>query len=394
MTRKASTSQASPTPDAPGRPKDGNDQSDDDVLGAGNVLQYLASRGLPPSPGAVARPLGGGVSNIVLAVGDGPGAMVVKQALARLRVADAWWAPRERALAEAEALDLVGRLTPGVVPRVLDRDPARCALVVDRAPVDWQDWKSRLLSGTADARVAAWLGSLLAGWHQATLHGQGLSERFYSQEPFEALRVEPYYRTVARRKPEIAGPVLGFAGEMLSRRLCLVHGDFSPKNVLVGRGRELWVIDFEVAHLGDPAFDVAFMLCHLMLKSLHRPELASAYDRCALAFASAYEAGVGKELVPSWDYVLGHVGCLVLARVDGKSPAEYLSEDQRQLARQVGELLITAPPGHPEGLAGVRRHATQGEASEDGPGELEAGELEAGEFEAGELEAGEFGDNR
>ncbi|HTT89269.1 MAG TPA: aminoglycoside phosphotransferase family protein [Acidimicrobiales bacterium] len=354
-------------------PHDGHDPNDDDVLGAGNVLQYLASRGLQPKAGAVARPLGGGVSNIVLAVGEGPGSMVVKQALARLRVADAWWAPRERALVEAEALDLAGRLTPGAVPRVLDRDPGRCALVVERAPADWQDWKSRLLSGTADARVAAWLGSLLAGWHRATLHGQELSERFYSQEPFEALRVEPYYRTVARRRPPMAGAVLAFADELLSHRLCLVHGDFSPKNVLVGRGRELWVIDFEVAHLGDPAFDVAFMLCHLMLKSLHRPELAPAYDRCALAFASAYEAGVGMELAPSWDYVLGHVGCLVMARVDGKSPAEYLSEGERRLARQVGELLVTSPPGRPEGLARLRRQAAPSHAGQGQTGERRGG---------------------
>jgi 5-methylthioribose kinase len=91
--------------------------------------------------------------------------MVVKQALPRLRVADEWWAPRERALAEADALDLVSRITPGNVPQVLDRDPDRCALVVERAPCEWEDWKSLLLAGTIDPNVGARLGSMLARWH-------------------------------------------------------------------------------------------------------------------------------------------------------------------------------------------------------------------------------------
>lgn len=333
--------------------------NDDDVLDVHNVLGYLSERGLKPATGAVVRSLGGGVSNIVLAVGEGPGSMVVKQALARLRVADPWWAPRDRALAEADALELAGRLTPGAVPRVLDRDPERCALVVDRAPTDWEDWKSLLLSGTADYGRAARLGSLLSRWHNATLHGLQLSERLRQQERFEALRVEPYYRTIARRVPKVSAGVLAYADAMLARRLCLVHGDFSPKNVLVGAEPNLWVIDFEVAHLGDPAFDVAFLLCHLMLKSVHRPELAHEYDRCAGEFTTSYEAGVQAELSPSWPYVLGHVACLLLARVDGKSPAEYLSVDEQARARKFGELLLLEPPGEPAGLGEIRRLACQ-----------------------------------
>lgn len=335
--------------------------TDDDkgALDATTVLDYLATRGLRPLPGAVARPLGGGVSNVVIAVGEGPGAMVVKQALAHLRVADVWPAPKDRAIAEAEALDLAGQLTPGAVPAVLDRDPERCALVVDRAPVDWQDWKSLLLAGAINEEVAVRLGSLLSRWHNATLHGRMLSARLRQPERFEALRVDPYYRTVARRRPEIADVVLGYVDRMASRRLCLVHGDFSPKNVLVDDGPHLWVIDFEVAHLGDPAFDLGFLLCHFMLKSVHRPESAAAYDRCALAFASEYEAGVQSELLPSWDYVMGHVACLMLARVDGKSPAEYLTADERAQVRKVGDLLLSSPPGKLDEMAEIRRWACQ-----------------------------------
>ena len=332
---------------------------DNDTLDEDSVRDYLSSRGLDPAPGAIVQPLGGGVSNIVLAVGEGPGAVVVKQALARLRVADHWPAPRDRAIAEAEALDLVGALTPGAAPAVLDRDPDRSTLVVERAPARWEDWKSVLLAGTIDKGVAVRLGSLLAQWHGATWQGNGLSARLRRTERFEALRVDPYYRTVARRRPETAAAVLGHASEMMGRQLCLVHGDFSPKNVLVGPGLDFWVIDFEVAHFGDPVFDLAFLLCHLMLKSVHRPAWAAAYDACAVEFGRTYAAGVQAELAPTWAYVLGHVGCLMLARVDGKSPAEYLTADERAQVKRFGDLLLSAPPGKLEDVFEVRRLACQ-----------------------------------
>jgi aminoglycoside phosphotransferase (APT) family kinase protein len=319
-----------------------------------NIVAYLSSRGFASAEGTKVLQLGGGVSNVVLAVGEGPGSIVVKQALPRLRVADEWLAPRERALIEAEALDLVNQITPGAAPRVLDRDTERCALVVERAPLGWEDWKSLLLAGTIDPKVGARLGSVLSSWHNATFQVSTLSPLFFDREPFEALRIDPYYRTVARRLPLMSRRVLRYVDETQARRLCLVHGDFSPKNVLVGPEPQLWVIDFEVAHLGDPAFDVAFLLSHLMLKSLHRPELAAEYDRCAVEFASTYEAGARAELAPSWEYVLGHVGCLLLARVEGKSPAEYLSAEERSQAQKFGEILVSGPPQSPVDLAAVR----------------------------------------
>ena len=80
------------------------------------------------------------------------------------------------------------------------------------------------------------------------------------------------------------------------------------------------MIDWEIVHRGDPAFDVAFLLNHLLLKTIHRPASRNDYEACGAAFLDAY----GQDL--DLAYVLGLVGCLMLARVDGKSPAEYLTE--------------------------------------------------------------------
>ena len=252
--------------------------------------------------------LSGGVSASVILTERHGRRVVVKRPLERFKVADDWIVPRERVFAEAEALELVGRLAPGSVPRVLELDRASFTLVMEAAPEAWQPWKGLLLEGEADPGVASRLGQLLAVVHS-------VDAEIGSAESFEAQRIDPYLRTIQRRHPRLADEVQAYIDRLEATRQCLVHGDYSPKNVLVGESG-LWVIDWEVVHRGDPAFDLAFLLNHLALKSIHRPEAAGGYRACSEAFVSAYGD------VPDLRYVLGLVGCLMLARVDGKSAAE------------------------------------------------------------------------
>jgi 5-methylthioribose kinase len=285
--------------------------------------------------------LTGGVACAVFAVRGEGKCVVAKQALERFRVADEWLVPPERAAAEARALELMARLAPSSVPRLLDSDPDAFALVMEEAPGDWRPWKSLLLEGTADPGVAAWLGALLAVLHSA-------DGDIGSAESFEAQRVDPYLRTIQQRHPELADRIGAYVERLLDTTECVVHGDYSPKNVLVGNDG-LWVIDWEVVHRGDPTFDLAFMLNHLLLKSIHRPQAREGYEACGQAFLDAY----GQEV--DMPYMLGLVGCLMLARVDGKSPAEYLTESEREHARTAGIALLTDPPGSlQEAWAGLR----------------------------------------
>ena len=315
-----------------------------DLLTAETVGAWLEALGLvEPGTPIRATALDWGVSNVVLAVEAEGFAAVVKQALPRLRVEDEWLAKRERTLTEAAALQLAAEIVPGSTPEVLDVDEEACAIAIARAPDGWRNWKELLLGGDADTAVARRLGELLRAWQAATHRDSGIAARFADIEAFEQLRVDPYHRAVMRRWPSLAGPVGAYAEELLNTRVCLVHGDFSPKNVLIGP-EGLWVIDFEVAHVGDPVFDPAFMLNHLMLKAIHRPEDAATYRACAEAFDESYENGLPWELVPDPGLLTGHIGCLMLARVDGKSPAEYLTEPQRLLARVHATRLVTDPP--------------------------------------------------
>ncbi|MBM0224257.1 phosphotransferase family protein [Micromonospora sp. ATA51] len=215
------------------------------------------------------------------------------------------------------------------------------------APDGWEDWKFRLLAGHAEEWAARELGSTLARWHSATAGGRGVPEQFADATAFVALRVDPYHREVMRRRPELANPVGLLVEEMLQRPSCLVHGDFSPKNVLVGRDA-LWVTDFEVAHLGDPAFDVGFLVTHLLLKSVHWPAAIDRYHACATAFLRAYQEGLDPAITLSPEYLSRHVGCLLAARVDGKSVAEYLTGDQRALVRDLATALLSRPADDPD----------------------------------------------
>jgi aminoglycoside phosphotransferase (APT) family kinase protein len=313
------------------------------TLSASDVGAYLVEHGIFPSPeGLDVVELTGGISSTVLAVRGQRKRVVVKQALARFRVEDEWLVPQDRVVAEAQALELMASLAPGSVPRVLDLDRDTFALVMEEAPAGWQPWKALLLEGTADLGVATRLGELLSVLHSADAD-------IGSAESFHAQRVDPYLRTVQRRLPALAAQIETYVERLVATSQCVVHGDYSPKNVLVG-GDGLWVIDWEIVHRGDPAFDLAFLLNHLLLKTIHRPQAREGYEACGLAFVGAYGRPV------DLTYALGLVGCLMLARVDGKSPAEYLTEPERERARAAGIALLTDPPSSlEEAWSGLRR---------------------------------------
>lgn len=310
------------------------------MLDERSVLPYLGGRGIIDPAQATARMLRGGVSNVVLAVDDEMHRLVLKQARAKLQVAEDWYAPRERVLREGEGLRVLGKIDPDAAPRVVDLDPDALTLTIERAPDDWTDWKERLLSGDVDSAIATELGRSLRRMQSTTKAGAGLSADLLADvETFELLRLQPYHLTTAQRNPDLAAQITAVVERMKGTRSCLVHGDFSPKNILVG-GSGIWVIDFEVAHLGDPSFDPAFLASHLLMKAIHLPYWR---DR----FRAAWDAFFGAYLTEAPEVDISHllrqIGCLLLARVDGKSPAEYLNPAQKLRTHAFGVLLLTDP---------------------------------------------------
>jgi 5-methylthioribose kinase len=299
-------------------------------LDEADVVEHLVRRGvLADGARASVTTLAGGVSCDVVAVAAPGARLVVKRALPRLRVEEEWLADSARVLTEGRALRLAAELTPDAVPRVLDLDEEACVLTVEHAPTGWANWREELLAGRVDPAVGARLGELLRVWHDAA------PATLANVPSFIQLRVNPFYWTVAERHRDLAGRIHDVAERLLTARTSFVHGDFSPKNVLVGESGS-WVIDWEVAHAGEPAFDVAYLLAHLLLKSVHRPGDAERYRAVARAFLEAY--GVERRATAD------NLACLLLARVDGKSPAAYLSEAERAVVRMLGRSLLAEPP--------------------------------------------------
>lgn len=310
--------------------------TDDDarelVLGPDTAIEFLRRRGYEPEKTAIdVRSLGGGVSNEVLLVRWDDECVVVKQPLPDLDVDEDWPADVARVHNEAAAARAYRTVLNAAdhrarVPRVELEDETEHVIAIECAPASAETWKSELLEGDVDADVAAAVGQALGLVHVRAADDRDLRAAFASKRPFRQLRIDPYHRTVARRHPDIADIVEAEVDRVLSVERTLVHGDYSPKNVLVDRadGRsEPWILDFEVAHWGDPAFDTAFMLNHLFIKSVYNRDGFEAYIEAARSFWEGYRSVCRWEIEPE---TVAELGILMLARVDGKSPVEYVGD--------------------------------------------------------------------
>jgi 5-methylthioribose kinase len=314
-------------------------------LDASNALDYLSSvRGMD---GALLRvtALGGGVSNTVLLVEGGGDRFVLKQALGKLRVEHEWLSDRERIFRESAALRaLAPHVGDGALPEVLFEDRANCLFAMTAAPASAESWKDLLMRGQCVPDTAARIGRMLAAVIRSSLADREMGEAFGDQAVFDQLRLDPYYRTTANRHPELRPYFDGLIEDYVGRRISLVHGDWSPKNFLVD-GESVMAIDFEVIHFGDPAFDAAFMLNHLLLKSFHMPAAAPELAGLADTFWEALTEDLPLDASALEARALHHLGGLLLARIDGKSPAEYIREESaRERIRRFAQELIRERP--------------------------------------------------
>jgi len=291
-------------------------------------------------------PLTGGVSSDISLVEAGGRRFCVKRALPRLKVAALWEAPVERNAAEAAYMRAVARWLPGAVPRVLGEDAEAGLFAMDYfAPDGHPLWKSELLAGIADKDFAAAVGRDLGLIHARSAADASVPAAFANDATFEAIRIEPYLRATGRAHPRLSPRFDALARTTLATRRALVHGDVSPKNILRGANGPVF-LDAECAWFGDPAFDLAFCLNHLLLKGAREGADRSLYAGAFSALAGAYLAEVDWENITEIEArAAALLPALFLARVDGKSPVEYLTRDtEREAVRRCAEPLISDPP--------------------------------------------------
>ena len=330
------------------------------LIEAGDLIEPLRRMGLVKAEDSVRlTPLTGGVSSDISLVEAGGRRFCVKRALPRLKVAALWEAPVGRNAAEAAYMRAVAGWLPHAVPRVLGEDAkagwfAMDYLEPDRHPL----WKAQLLAGFVDVDFAAGVGRDLSLIHARSAADPALPLAFANDDTFEAIRIEPYLRATGRAHPELAARFDELAQTTLTTKRALVHGDVSPKNILEGPDGPVF-LDAECAWFGDPAFDLAFCLNHLLLKGAREGVDRTRYNAAFAALAAAYFAGVDWE---SGDGLEARAAALLpalfLARVDGKSPVEYLTrESERAVVRRCAMPMIADPPRRLRNVADAWSHA-------------------------------------
>jgi aminoglycoside phosphotransferase (APT) family kinase protein len=313
----------------------------------GDLIEPLCRMGLLKAGEHVRiTPLTGGVSSDIGLVEAGERRFCVKRALPRLKVAAVWEAPVERNAAEAAWMRAVARWLPSAVPRILGEDAEAGVFAMEYlAPEEHRLWKTQLLAGSVEPDFAAAVGGDLAIIHARSAADPGVREAFANDDTFEAIRIEPYLRATGRAHPQLAPRFEALACTTLSTKRALVHGDVSPKNILQGPLGPVF-LDAECAWFGDPAFDLAFCLNHLLLKGARIEADRMSYVAAFSALAEAYLAGVDWESVDGLEArAAALLPALFLARVDGKSPVEYLTlESERTAVRRAAAPLIADPP--------------------------------------------------
>jgi 5-methylthioribose kinase len=328
-----------------------------DIEQPGALVGYLKGTGrVGEGEEPVVRVLAGGVSNRTVLVErpETGEAWVVKQALPKLRVAVDWYSDPERIHREALGLRWLEELAPpGTITPLVFEDRDHHLLAMKAVPEPHENWKTMLLGGRLENGHVEQFGRLLGMVHRGGYERrEETKSAFWDRSFFESLRLEPYYGYTAKQVPGAADFLRALVEETRARRDTLVHGDYSPKNVLVREGT-LVLLDHEVIHFGEPAFDLGFSLTHFLSKAHHLPGMRDDFADAARIYWATYREVV-EELPWAADIeeraVRQTLGCL-LARVAGRSPLEYLNEGELARQREAILALLQYPPESVPGLA-------------------------------------------
>jgi aminoglycoside phosphotransferase (APT) family kinase protein len=316
-------------------------------------VRALNELGLSNSSSLWGAPLTGGVSSDIWRIDTEKGSVCAKRALSKLRVNADWYAPVERNLYEARWLQIAHQVSPNCAPNLWGQHPELGVLVMQFLdPEHHRVWKQELRAGNADSQTAHAMGQVLSRIHSYAAKNSHLASEFPTNKIFFEIRLAPYLLATAERHPQLAHALEALVLQTQRHAKTLVHGDVSPKNILIGPQGPL-LLDAECATWSDPAFDLAFCLNHLLLKCLWTPASSPDFLHCFKVLSNSYLSSVDWEQPGDLEARAARLlPGLLLARVDGKSPVEYVTQEhQRDHVRQVASALLIKPPSYLQEIA-------------------------------------------
>jgi tRNA A-37 threonylcarbamoyl transferase component Bud32 len=316
-------------------------------------VKALQELGLSNSSALQGRPLTGGVSSDIWCIETKNGLVCAKRALPKLRVAADWRAPVERNIYEARWLQVAHVASAGCAPELLGQHEELGVLAMRYLPpAEFQLWKNELYAGQVNKTVAKELGHILSSIHSYAAKRPKLAQEFPTEKIFFEIRLAPYLIATAERHPNLASALHALVAQTQQNDKTLVHGDVSPKNILLGKHGPV-LLDAECATWSDPAFDLAFCLNHLLLKCLWTPSSSSDFLHSFGVLAKSYLLAVDWENPDELEARAARLlPGLLLARVDGKSPVEYITQDkQKDMVRKIASALLLNPPSQLQHIA-------------------------------------------
>lgn len=292
------------------------------------LTDFLVQKRITPQGTDIAvKYYGGGVSGTVALASYEDKSLIVKQALEKLKVKENWFSDPKRMVIEKDGNEVYHRIVPENTPAVYFYDEENYIYGREAAPEHCTMWKSDLLAGLLDFRVAEKAILSLAKVHDAIARDEEIKAKFMDKSFFYDLRISPYIERVVQHYPELRQFAEPIIANLMESSITLVHGDYSPKNIMVD-GSKIYILDFEVSHCGHPSFDLAFFSNHFLLKAVKNRAFADAYINMLRYMTGIYfntisymdATDLEADTIKLW-------ALLFLARVDGKSPVEYIAED-------------------------------------------------------------------
>jgi len=290
--------------------------------------QLLLNYGVLKSAEAKLLHLSGGVSSEIYKVSDGNNTFVVKRALAKLKVKENWCADTSRNFTEQAFIKYVAKFNPDAVPKLIYISEEHGFFAMEYLD-GFANFKDELLAANLDIKSAEQAGKLLGEIHSNSWQNIKTEQEFDTLKNFDELRIDPYLRATLKKHPQLSEQFQKEITRLRVSKKCLVHGDYSPKNILY-RNNRLVILDCEVAWYGCPAFDLSFFLNHFFLKSLYHSPKEYDFNKMIDAVMNGYSESNPKHVDEVKNNCLLLLPMLMLARVDGKSTVEYLTDENKK----------------------------------------------------------------